>query len=172
MKVHAATIAVAGLIAGCSGSAAPQTTGPEVKDPPQSVEVNLASLKALQIFEVAGIVQHIPESANCYNLPCPGHEAEFNAAKAADQQHLDTFTKTAVAAAADPPSTDPVDLAATATNLDTLRKLDIVQIGELIVAVPQNNPNCYNLPCESDKQAADAINNERAGKLANIAKAF
>jgi hypothetical protein len=47
-----------------------------------------------------------------------------------------------------------------------------VQIGALILAEPQNNPNCYNLPCESDKQAAEAINNERAGKLANIAKAF
>jgi hypothetical protein len=172
MKVHAATIAIAGLIAGCSGAAAPQTTGPEVKDPPRSVEENLASLKGLQIFEVAGIVQHIPESANCYNLPCPGHEAEFEAAKAADTQHLDTFTKTALAAAADPASTDPADLSAATTNLDKLRQLDVVQIGELVLAVPENNPNCYNLPCESDKQAAEATNNERAGQLANIAKAF
>jgi hypothetical protein len=117
MKVHAATIAMAGLIAGCSGSAAPQTTGPdmEVKESPRSVEENLASLKSLQIFEVTGVVQHIPESANCYSLPCPGHEAEFNAATAADAQHLDTFTKTALTAAAEPPSTAPADLSAATT---------------------------------------------------------
>ena len=58
-----------------------------------------------------------------------------------------------------------------AANLEALRSLDIVTIGELIVAQPSNNPNCYNLPCPSDVQAADATNLDRAGRLANIVNA-
>src|SRR5262245_46302379 len=135
MKVHAATIAMAGLIAGCSGAVVPTT-----EEKPATVEENLASLKGLQIFEVLSIVQHIPESANCYGVACAGHEAEFNAAKEADAQHLDAFTKTALAAAAEPPATDAADLAAAQANLDKLRALDVVTIGELILQAPANNP--------------------------------
>jgi hypothetical protein len=46
-----------------------------------------------------------------------------------------------------------------------------VQVGELLVSVAANNPNCYNVPCPEDKARADADNLARAAKLSAIAAA-
>jgi hypothetical protein len=164
------TLAVAGLLAGCTAQVsdpappAPPPTGTSNPQPtPQSVEVSLAQLSALNIFTVYGI----PEDGNCY----AGDTACVARGRAAAAPQVATFTHAAVAAAAKPAATAGLTPAVNAANLEALRSLDIVTIGELIVAQPSNNPNCYNLPCPSDVQAADATNLDRAGRLANIVNA-
>jgi hypothetical protein len=168
------TLAVAGLLAGCSahvsepnppaGPPAPPATGTTNPQPaPQSVEVSLAQLSALSIFEVYGI----PEDGNCYG----GDTACISRERAAAAPRVATFTSAVVAAAAEPPATYGLTATVNEANLEALRNLNVVLIGQLIVAQPHNNPNCYNLPCPGDTQAADAINQERAGRLANIANA-
>jgi hypothetical protein len=192
MKMHAATIAMVGLMAGCSVTVTPEpapvtpgapgtpgVTAPAGEGAAASraesdarIAASLATLQKLSIFQVLGAVEHVPESANCYSLPCPGHEAEFDAARAADADHVAAFTEKVVSAAKQPPAADPTTVAAAERNLEKLRMLGVVEVGDLIVAAPLNNGNCYGLPCPGEKAAADAENRERAGRLANIAGAF
>jgi hypothetical protein len=138
-----------------------------------SVEANLASLRELRIFEVRGIID-VPEGANCYGLPCPGEELQFFESKQKAARRLGEFTSTAIHAAASPasdayaPQTGPV----AEHNLQSLKDLKVVALGGLILEEPKNNPNCYNVPCETDRAAADEINRDRACRLASIAAAF
>jgi hypothetical protein len=165
------TLAVAGFLAGCSAhvsdrapSPAPSPTGTPTPQPtPNTVELSLARLRGLDIFEVIGI----PEDGHCY----AGDTACIAGFRAAAAPRVASFADTVVGAAAQPPATDGLSAANNEANLDALRKLNVVTIGQLIVDQPRNNPNCYNLPCPGDKQAADAINRDRAGRLANIAVA-
>jgi hypothetical protein len=131
------------------------------------VATNVAKLRALQIFEVGDVIVHAPQSGNCYGFPC---SADVAAAKAKAAERLDAFTNKAVTAAALPPAQGVTSVQANAM-LDELRALDVVTIGDLLVASPKNNPNCYNVPCPEDREAAAATNAVRAGKLANIVKA-
>ena len=185
------TLAVAGLVAGCS--AGPGSPGPDTAtsppDPPtapyetpavrapthglapvQSVDASLAKLRALQIFAVYGDI----EKRNCYAGPCiedPAKAFEPNAAAAA---RVADFTSRAIEAAAHPASDCYVDLEGQAAQDDLayLRSLEVAVIGDLIVAQPKNNPNCYNLPCAEDKATAAETNRGRARSLASIAAAF
>ncbi len=137
-----------------------------------AIDTNLDRLKALQIFEVGGLLlSNLPAEANCYGLPCPGHEQQYADAKEVQAGRLADFTDTTVKAAAMPASYDVVTPAVNEQNLDVLRSLNIVAIGGLIVAQPVQSGNCYG-PCSDEIAACNAINNDRANKLANIAKAF
>jgi hypothetical protein len=46
--------------------------------------------------------------------------------------------------------------------VQALDALKIINSGSLVVEQPANNPSCYNLPCDSDRQAADQENQRRA----------
>ncbi len=167
---HIATVAILGALASCAAQTSDPAPTPPAKDPPVSspggsqtgstsvvagpatagIDENLARLRSLQIFEVGGFLLNAP---NCYGMPCPGHEQEYADAKEAQAKRLADFTNSALSAAAAtaPSYTGPAPV---------------------ILAEPQNNANCYNLPCPEDIAAAQAINNERACQLANIAKTF
>jgi hypothetical protein len=134
--------------------------------------VNIGRLKALQIFSVGGLLlTGLPPEANCYGLPCPGKEQVYADVKEAQARRLAEFADTAVAAAAMPVSYDVVTPEASEQNLGVLRNLEIVAIGGLIVAKPVANGNCYG-PCPEEIAACNALNDERANKLAQIAKSF
>ena len=137
-----------------------------------AIDANLDRLKALKIFEVGALLlPNVPAAANCYGLPCPGQEQQFADAKEAQAKRLADFADTTVNAAAKPVSYDVVTPALTEQNLDVLRSLNIVVVGALIVDKPVITGNCYGA-CAEDVAACDAINNDRANKLSNIAKAF
>jgi hypothetical protein len=137
-----------------------------------AIDTNLDRLKALQIFEVGGLLlSNLPAEANCYGQPCPGQEQKYADAKEAQAQRLADFTDTTVNAAALPASYDVVTPAVSEQNLEVLRGLSVVGVGGLIVAKPVITGNCYGA-CPEDLALCTAINGERANKLANIAKAF
>jgi hypothetical protein len=137
-----------------------------------AIDANLDRLKALKIFEVGALLlPNLPAEANCYGLPCPGQEQQFADGKEAQAKRLADFADTTVNAAAKPASYDVVTPAVTEQNLDVLRTLNIVVVGALIVDKPVITGNCYGA-CAEDIAACDAINNDRANRLSNIAKAF
>jgi hypothetical protein len=150
MKTVTSFVLAGAVLAGCSGgtdSTKPVTAAPAAATP-ESPQQNLDRLRGLQIFEVRGEVDNTPAS------------------------RLQDFTDAVVAAAALAP-----DEATTAADAPTLlaqlgEEQDSVVLGDLVLAVPATNPNCYNLPCPADRAAADATNADRAGRLSNIVKAL
>jgi hypothetical protein len=132
------------------------------------VDENLERLRALQVFEVGEMIVDLPaEASNCYG-PCPGSEAAIAAANEAAALRLDEVVAVAEVAVDEPGSylcTELVD-----ENLELLRALEVVEVLGMIQAVPQNNPQCYNLPCQSDIDAAAAVNDLTAAKLDSIAR--
>ena len=122
------------------------------------IDANLEALRGLEVFEVRGVVLNIPEHANCYNLPCPGHDEEFvsiEVARAQAAPALAEFTSKAIAAASDETNYGACERTDEA-NLQALKDLRIVHLGDAILEEPQAS-NCYF---------------ERAIKLARIAQVF
>ncbi len=130
------------------------------------------------MFSVGGILRDLPSEATaCYfddigGRACPGWEDEVAAADAKTAPKLAAFVATATGAVTD---TDPayvMDQDRIAGDLAVLRGLQILQVGELLTSVPENNPNCYNLPCPDDQQRADEQNRLRAAQLEAISTAI
>ena len=171
-----ATIAAVGLLAACTArtvdpgpsqppeASSPSPTPGPTGDPSVSaakprtptditldVDANLRALRELQVFEVTAVVAtSSAEQKNCYGgPPCPIELAEF--------------TRTALAAVADAEADARIesDLTCYRTdeqNLQALKELRGVAIGELVLEKPQSFDNCYH-----------AL---RAHKLARIAAAL
>jgi hypothetical protein len=145
---------------------AAQPPAPGAPPPSQGdVDANLKALRDLGIFEVQGIVEHIPEQANCYNVGCPGHEQEFADAKARAAAALATFTRTALDAAASTaiestPAYSEHCYTQDDANLAALKALDVVALGDVVLEAPESYQagNCYSVI--------------RARKLARIAVAL
>ncbi len=189
-----ATIAAVGLLAGCSANTVdstgtgqqPETSNPRAPSgqnaaPPESpskppatvpaaaldVDANLRALRDLQVFEISGIVENIPESANCYSLACPGHEKEFNDAKTRAAEALAAFTHLALAAASDKESDlkimeDGRCYINDQQNLQVLRDLHVVRVGDLVLEKPGQNQNCYYAPYgQKLARIADAVARKR-----------
>ncbi|CAN5924314.1 hypothetical protein BH11MYX4_BH11MYX4_04530 [soil metagenome] len=178
-----ASIAAVALLAGCSANAVDTASGRQPDGtsaaadprggPPAAgtwspaaatldVDANLRALRELQVFELGAVVENIPEGANCYRLACPGHERELDDAKARAAQALASFTRVALAAAADTSADAQIEADGTCyrsdeTNLQTLMDLHVVEVGELVLEKPESFDNCYHVP--------------RAHKLARIAAA-
>jgi hypothetical protein len=133
-------------------------------------QADLERLAALEVFSVGRLLAQYPVGAmNCYGL-CPGFEDEIAAANelsgerlAALSEHVETALE--ANAAVEP---DVCEQAAIEANLAALRALEVVEVGEFLVVVPQNNPNCYNVPCAEDEAVAEQATCERATKLARI----
>jgi hypothetical protein len=49
-----------------------------------------------------------------------------------------------------------------------LAELEIVHVTGLIETQPANNPQCYNLPCQSDKDAAELQNEQTLARASQI----
>jgi hypothetical protein len=161
-----------GLGAGCGGAGAPgspapgtpatptssATTSPSTAAVDASIAQSLDTLRSLQIFGVGGLILNLPEEATaCYNLPCPGSEwvEPYHAERARQAPRLAGLAA-AASAASETANLTPAPLEQTADAIDQLASLQIVQVTGLIETQPANNPQCYNLPCQSDKDAAAA----------------
>lgn len=134
-----------------------------------AIDENLARLRALDIFEVGDLIVEMPtEALNCYGpKPCAGSEPAVAAARSAAAERLIAFTDNVVAAAATPYDSYACD-ANIDVNLDALRSLRVVEVVSFIQSEPANSSFCYNLPCQSDIDAANQANHTRAAKLESI----
>lgn len=142
----------------------PRANPPATKSLTNDVEENLKALRDLEVFDVNGIVAHIPEQANCYSLACPGHEQEFADAQARDAEALAAFTKKALEAANSTAIESTPEYSSHCytrddENLAALRALDVVSLGDVVEA-----PESY--------QAGNCYSVRRARKLARIAVAL
>jgi hypothetical protein len=154
MKPIASLATALGLLGACSAGAAPPraTPAPASNTPPAppprvpTADESLAALRALNVFEVRGVAVG-KETGNCYG-PCP-----------AQVEALAAFTKVAVDAANHPERDAQIDCSIPdAQNLQTLKDLQVVDLGDLVLETPAAFPRCYNVP--------------RARALARIARAF
>lgn len=133
-------------------------------------QADLDQLAALEVFAVGGLLARYPAGAmNCYGV-CPGFEDEVAQANEVACERLATLAEHVDAAIAANAAVEPdaCEQAAIEANLAALRALEIVEVGEFLAVVPQNNPMCYNVPCPADEQAAELATCERATKLARI----
>jgi len=134
----------------------------------QTVAADLAALQDLELFEVSAMIQTNPNTPNnCYG-PCEGEEAAIDAfLDQADRLH-------ALAQHAATPNDDYVcyqtGMDVVEGSLDELQALEIVDIGEMLLDEPTASPNCYNLPCAADVQAADEANEARAQQIWRLAQ--
>jgi hypothetical protein len=122
-----------------------------------SIAQSLQTLNSLQIFGVGNLILNLPaEATTCYNLPCPGSEwvAPYQAERARQAPRLAKLAA-AAAQASETPNLKPAPLSETADAIEQLSSLLIIQVTGLIETQPANNPQCYNLPCQSDKDAAE-----------------
>ena len=136
-----------------------------------SIDENLERLRALGVFEVRDLIVERPaEAANCYGLPC-GDSAPAPAAlttrAALRLASLADVAEGAFGSAYAPTRCiERVD-----QNLQALRALEIVEVGAFLSVEPASNRNCYSLPCISDIETANVVNEARAADLENIAMA-
>lgn len=127
-----------------------------------SVKQSLESLNALQLFVASGLVEKQPIiSSNCY--VCSVDEAVQEASDAElirQEARLAKLLEQALECNSGncylfrPNSADEA--------VQALNALEIVKVESLVVAQPKNNPECYNLPCPSDIEAAKSENEHRA----------
>jgi hypothetical protein len=157
--------AIAIGLGGCGGGApAPSTSDPAQVD--ASIQQSFERLQALQIFSAESLVLNLPaEATACYNLPCPNspYLQAYRDERARQAPRLATLAQAAEQANANT-SLQPVDMSQADAALQAITDLQVVTVGGLIQAQPQNNPQCYNLPCASDVQAAQQQNELRVAK--------
>lgn len=166
-----AALALGGLIAGCAHSPAGIDDDVDSDGAVQSIDENLARLEALDVIEVGALILDVPDEAyNCYGL-CPEYEDDVAEAEEAAAIRLQALADAAEEAMDEPAHAYVCPEELIDENLAALRELEIVEVMGLLEAEPENNPMCYNLPCQEDIEAAEAINNERAWRLHNIAGA-
>ncbi len=129
-----------------------------------SVKLSLERLSALQLFTVDRLVMKLPDNAmDCYGVPCPG-DARLDAAYDAELARQAGRLATLVEQAQECNSgncyiyTSP----SAEQTVRALNALEVVQVGAMVTAEPQNNPSCYNLPCQADIEAARHENERRA----------
>jgi hypothetical protein len=157
--------AIAIGLGGC-GSGAPPAS---MSDPAQvdaSIQQSFDRLQALQIFAAESLVLNLPaEATACYNLPCPNSPwwQPYRDERARQAPRLATLAQAAEQANANA-ALQPVDMSQADAALQAITDLQVVVVGGLIQAQPQNNPLCYNLPCASDVQAAQQENQLRVAK--------
>jgi hypothetical protein len=145
-------------------------SSPMTGEQPAEVQADLEQLAALQVFEVGSLLARYPEGAfNCYGV-CPEFEDAVAQANEHAAERLATLVEQVSSAIAANTTVEPdtCEQAAIEANLAALRALETIEVGQLIAVVPQNNPACYNLPCQADTEAAAQQTCERAATLARI----
>jgi len=66
---------------------------------------------------------------------------------------------------------DPSAIDRVEANLELLRSLEIVDVGDFVRKQPSNNARCNDTPCQSDIEAAEEENEANAAALEAIARA-
>jgi hypothetical protein len=162
-----------GLTVGCGESAPTKSENPAQVD--ASITQSLDRLRALEVMNVDGLVLNLPaEATACYDLPCPGSgwQKPYEDERARQATRLARLADIAEAEMYDG-SLVARDKSEAAAAAQALNALQIVRVPSLVEVRPVNEPQCYNLPCQSDIQAADAatgVNVARAFAIADAAK--
>lgn len=133
------------------------------------VQQSLDRLDALQLFTVDRLVLKLPvNTADCYGV-CPSENASsaHDAELARQAARLAKLVDQAAACNSGNCYIYTPDSAEEAVQ--AINALEIIQVRSLVVTQPQNNPSCYDLPCESDIQAANRENKRRAVTTFTIA---
>lgn len=164
----------AGALCLALGLAACSTEAPTITDPVQaraSIQQSLDHLAALQLVSGETLVLELPDEATaCYGAPCPGTKwvEVYNAELFRQAPRVAQLADIAEAVSADP-TVAPSPMSERAAAVAALSALQVISIETLIEDQPANNPECYNLPCESDKLAAQHANELRVGRAFAIA---
>jgi hypothetical protein len=166
-----------GLLGGCTGgdpvAPPPPPTGPSTGVVTTEGQEDLQRLRDLQVFEVGRLVVALPaEATACYGYPCPGWEDQVATEVGRQLPRLERLAQAAeelrgTAGPGAAPAPAPAEVEAA---LQELRDLRILEVGDLMLRVPDNDPNCYNLPCPDDVEAADRENASRAGFVTRLAE--
>jgi hypothetical protein len=157
-KKHAFLLALMGAAA-CGGAGDSDT------------DRDLERLRALGVFEVRYQVVDPPGgSEGCTGQPCPPTGPAPSSLNARAARRLAKLAAMAEMAAASMPR-DPSAIHRIEANLELLRSLEIVDVGDFIRKQPANNPRCNDTPCQSDIDAAEQENEANAAALEAIARA-
>jgi hypothetical protein len=129
---------------------------------------DLERLRALGMFEVRYLVVDQTGEPGACGDDCSGTApASLNARVARRLAKLAVMAEMAAASLPrDPSAIDRVE-----ANLELLRSLEIVDVGDFMRKQPSNNPLCNDTPCQSDIEAAEAENEANAATLEAIALA-
>ena len=168
---------VLALAVGCATTGAihpPNAATPSADVDPSiavaNIDANLARLNALEVVEVGPTLVLSGHAGNCYGIPCDDAEAKrLDAEREVAAVDLQTLTDLAVSTAAESTYAPAFDRQAVDADVAALDALDIVVVGTFAETVPANSANCYNTPCESDRQAAAATDATRAAVLHDLA---
>ena len=157
LEKYVLSFALAGLAA-CGANAGESAT-----------DRDLGRLDSLGLFEVNYLIVEEPGGpGECGEKPCPGSgpaPASLNARVARRLARLADLAEIAVKSTqVDRSAIERIDL-----NLERLRSLEIVDVGDFIRTEPSSNPLCNGAPCQTDIDAADAENEVRAAALEAIA---
>lgn len=184
-NLNPALFVVAGVLAGCGhvetgddiqpleaevvplDEHAGQLTYEEARE---QVEADLQALEDLEIFEVQGMfVSHEMMPGSCYG-PCADDD-ERRAKYVEQAARLHALRE--IADESDPSFPcyiAPDEPSVIEDNLDAIEGLDIVTVGEFLSVEAQPEPNCYNLPCPGEEEAARQATFDRANRLWQIAE--
>ena len=150
---------------GASTAIAEQPPAPAQSMSSADVKAKLQRLRDLTIVEVGELLVKNPdELSRCYSMVCPGTEGMRQAVR------LSTLVAKAEVAVTKPAPPNACTDRAINANLETLRALKLVTVGQLLREKPLNSANNYDAPRPVDIDKAKAITCERAGKLANLAQ--
>jgi hypothetical protein len=141
----------------------------------ENIDANLERLDALEVFEVGELIIDVPAGAyNCYG-PCPGFETAEADAEVESALRLAAMADAAEASVIDWTIPNMCESEVIEANLEALEALDIVDVGDLLVAEPVASAHCYdgNPPaeggvCPKDISDAEAETCHRARRLASI----
>ena len=140
----------------------------EINEVRSKIWDHVDKLHGLQIIEVGEVILDLPDEALCAYAwtPCTGFEDMVDDALRDVAPRLDSLAHNAQVATESNAATsiDTCDADIVDANLDDLTDLQIIEVGDLLVAEPERN--CpYNQPCEEDIIAAEELTCDRAASL-------
>jgi hypothetical protein len=157
-------------LGGCGTHAAPATAS-DSKAVDESITQSFDRLRALQIIDVGQLVLNLPaEATSCYGVPCPNSpwQQPYVDERARQAPRLATLADVFEQASRDV-YLQPAPMSQADAAIQSLTALQVIAVGGIVQAQPANNPQCYNLPCQSDIDAAQTENERRVAKALEAA---
>jgi hypothetical protein len=163
-------LALALGLGGCSSTPATPAKTSDPKAVDASITQSFDRLRALQILDVGNLVLNLPpEATACYG-PClnsPWRQPYLDE-RARQAPRLATLADAFEQANHDA-YLQPAPMSEANAAIQSLTSLKVIEVGGIIQAKPANNPQCYNLPCQSDIDAAQLENERRVAKALEAA---
>jgi hypothetical protein len=167
--LKASGLAIALGLGGCGSDGNPP---PSVAEVDASITQSFDRLRALQVFSSERLVMNLPaEATACYGAPCDKEKWQpaIDAERARQAPRLSKLADLTEAATRDA-SLTPRAIYDSELAVQALAALQIVEVDSLVQVQPQNNADCYNLPCPSDQKEADRVNGLHVAEAFAIAE--